>query len=161
MIIDKNGSVFETTCRYIAHQVNCKGVMGGGVALQIAQKYPEVLSEYQSFCKQQTGDKLLGIAQFVPTHDGKTIVNLFGQNSYGSQFLHPKRFTDYQALRSSLLSTVEIIQNIVIRKTQPIYIAIPKYIGCGRGGGSWTEVLKIINDIFGGQDMINCEIWEI
>lgn len=35
----------------IAHQVNCRGKMGSGVALAIKQKYPEVYQKYSEACK--------------------------------------------------------------------------------------------------------------
>lgn len=45
-----NGDLFETTAKYICHQVNCKGKMGSGVAKQIRERYPEVYSAYRLEC---------------------------------------------------------------------------------------------------------------
>ena len=38
MIMEKRGNLLESTEDFIAHQVNCKGVMGAGVAKQIKNK---------------------------------------------------------------------------------------------------------------------------
>lgn len=46
MIIDKKGDVLESGCNVICHQVNEYGVMGGGLAKQIANKYPSVSEDY-------------------------------------------------------------------------------------------------------------------
>ncbi len=43
-IID--GNLFDTKAKIIAHQVNCRGVMGSGVALQIKERYPYVYEMY-------------------------------------------------------------------------------------------------------------------
>ena len=34
-----NGDLFNSTARFIVHQVNCQGKMGSGVALQVKQKF--------------------------------------------------------------------------------------------------------------------------
>ena len=38
MIIDKIGDILHTEADVICHQVNCKGVMGAGLAKQIRKK---------------------------------------------------------------------------------------------------------------------------
>ena len=69
-----NGDLFETTAKYICHQVNCKGKMGSGVAKQIRERYPEVYSAYRLECnlfdEQGLPKSLLGIilpVQAAPT----------------------------------------------------------------------------------------------
>jgi hypothetical protein len=37
------GDLLKSDCQYIAHGVNCQGVMNSGIAKQIRDKYPEVL----------------------------------------------------------------------------------------------------------------------
>jgi O-acetyl-ADP-ribose deacetylase (regulator of RNase III) len=61
-----NGDVLKSGSPIIAHQVNCMGIMGGGVALQVKKKYPEVFNKYLNLV-ESTSDKLalLGTAQFV------------------------------------------------------------------------------------------------
>ena len=45
-----DGDLFTTDARFIVHQVNCKGVMGSGVAKQVRNKYPHVFVEYKKAC---------------------------------------------------------------------------------------------------------------
>ena len=40
MIIDKIGDILHTEADVICHQVNCKGVMGAGLAKQIRNQIP-------------------------------------------------------------------------------------------------------------------------
>ena len=54
MIIDKIGDILHTEADVICHQVNCKGVMGAGLAKQIRN---QLLSEeqyrtYQEICRE-------------------------------------------------------------------------------------------------------------
>ena len=41
------GDLMQATEDIIVHQVNCKGVMGSGVAKQIKANFPEVFNEYR------------------------------------------------------------------------------------------------------------------
>lgn len=40
------GDILTVTHGIIAHQCNCRGVMGAGLALQVRNKYSKVYSEY-------------------------------------------------------------------------------------------------------------------
>lgn len=52
MIIYKDGDILTSTADVICHQVNCKGVMGAGLAKQIKQKYPAVFKLYKKRCDE-------------------------------------------------------------------------------------------------------------
>lgn len=129
-----NGDVTNVECDIILHQVNCKGVMGSGVAMAVRQKYPEVYYAYLNLTGSHLGrtELLLGAVQTVNTHDGKTVANLFSQNNYGYGQLH----TDYEAIKTGLTK----LNNIAKGKT----IALPYKMGSDRGGGSWDVVYGII-----------------
>lgn len=49
MIKIVNRDIILANEQIIAHQVNCKGVMGSGVAKSIKTAYPEVYNEYKKF----------------------------------------------------------------------------------------------------------------
>jgi O-acetyl-ADP-ribose deacetylase (regulator of RNase III) len=48
-----DGDLLDQKTDVIAHQVNCLGVMGAGVALQIKNKWPEVYEGYKNFCHDE------------------------------------------------------------------------------------------------------------
>ena len=52
-----DGDLFTTDARIIAHSVNCRGVMGSGVALQVHQKFPHVFFQYKRFCDERCSNK--------------------------------------------------------------------------------------------------------
>ncbi len=142
-----NGDLFTTKAKYICHQVNCKGRMGSGVARQVRAKYPEVYSAYMYACQEQP--VILGQSQFVPCDDGKMVVNMFTQNSYGYD---GKQYTNYAAFQKCLRAIKEAVPPAET-------IAMPYKIGCGLGGGDWGTVLRLIKEELGATHMV--ELWRL
>lgn len=135
MVKIKKGNILCASENIIAHQVNCQGKMGSGVASAIKTKYPEVYKEYNKLCKSMSPESLLGIYQIVNV-DGKKIINMFSQLNYGYD---GNRYTNYIYFTMCF--------SLVLRKfnnTKNNDIAIPYKIGCYRGGGDWESILKYI-----------------
>ena len=82
------GNLLDAPFQLIAHQVNCKGVMGAGLAKQIRDKYPMVYEKYKDHCQRGA---LLGDYIGCDTPDHHYIMNIFAQDGYGRD----KRYTDY------------------------------------------------------------------
>lgn len=118
----------------ICHQVNCRGVMGAGLAKQVREAYPDLYEEYRKLCKSHAGhtDKLLGGVMFWAIENGNLIANLFGQDGYAFGGVH----TDYNALSNAFA--------LLAQKYPDKTIRIPCRIGCGLGGGDWEKVRQII-----------------
>lgn len=146
-IIILPGSCLDSMAQVIAHQTNCKGVMGAGVARAIRKEYPEITQEYQAECKS---NNMLGKCQLIATRDARYIANLFGQKGFGSGLQ-----TNYDALRSALHSLVEQMQLLKLKS-----VSMPYNIGCGLAGGDWNVVFSILRDTFAGTD-IRLELWDI
>lgn len=45
------GDIFQSDAQVIVNPVNCRGVMGAGLALVFKQKYPEMFAAYVQECK--------------------------------------------------------------------------------------------------------------
>ena len=145
MIKQVVGNTMDAKEGIICHQVNTRAVMGGGLALQIKNKYPNTYKRYVSFCSRYMSSELLGKVLF--TQENKLIANIFGQNDYGCN----KQQTDYKALEEGLNS----VKCVASGEDNPLYtysVAIPYGIGCGLGGGDWNIVYKIIEEIFNDVD---------
>lgn len=146
MIIEKRGNLLESTEGFIAHQVNCKGVMGAGVAKQIKNKIlKDNFQMYKIFCNEHSSDFLLGQVQCIPFADDPTryVVNLFGENVPTGKGLD----TNYDALKHALSDLY------FIAKANHANVAIPAYLGCGLAGGDWNHVYTdLIYSIFGNCD---------
>ena len=150
-IIEKEGDLLESNLDILAHQSNCMGVMGAGIALSIKNKYPKVFSQYKQVTnsykdkKQLMGrclliseeGKIIKLDNRIENNNVKIIANLFGQYSYGKGLQ-----TDYQALKKALLELKKFAQN------NNLSIGIPYGIGCGNAGGDWNIVEGIIEDVF-------------
>lgn len=142
MIIYKNGDILNATENIIAHQANCIGKMGAGLALAIKRKYPKCHNPYVSICNK-LGSNLLGTIQMLEVDSNKYVCNLFGQNE-----IYGKKPTNYRALESSFNLLYDYA------KTNLLTVAIPYKIGCGLGGGDWTIVENIIREIFNDYDIV-------
>ena len=144
-----DGDILQASENILAHQVNCMGVMGGGIAKQIKDKYPSVFDQYSKFFINNKFTAL-GKCQIVKAEDDKYIANLFGQYKFGRD----KQYTDYKALEEALFSLK------VSAKDHNKSIAIPYNVGCGLAGGSWDIVYKIIEDVFSDYD-VTLYRWEV
>lgn len=49
----ENGNIFESTCQTLVNTVNCVGVMGKGLALEMKNKYPLMFQKYKYYCDNQ------------------------------------------------------------------------------------------------------------
>lgn len=151
MIIDKEGSVFDAETEVIAHQVNCMGVMGAGLAKQVKDRYPEVFQTYKKYCNKSNllenenmlemyrRKNVLGTCLLVKTSDGKYIANCFGQYNYGRKFI----FTEDKAFESSVKSMITQMKKLNLSS-----VAIPYKMGAGLANGSWFTNYMIIKESF-------------
>lgn len=151
------GNLLDAKTEIIAHQVNCQGVMGAGVALAIREKWPQVYESYRAICKAAPRpDSLLGMAQIVDIQERRTlpanVANLFGQCGIG----HGSCQTNYPALEKAM-------ENLKKYMTMHglTYVAMPYGIGCGLAGGNWDVVEDIITRTFDADSGINVELWKL
>lgn len=148
MITEYKGNLLDSKADVIAHQTNCAGVMGAGVALQIKE---QLLAEgeylkYVGFCNNTPSKEQLGGMQLLKTKDHRLVANLFGQNRPQSSGIA----TDYDALRKAL--------NALHRwaKYNHYSVAVPGLLGCGLAGGDWKVVRQLLEEIF--SDDVSLEI---
>lgn len=132
-----HGDLLTYPADYIAQQVNCRGVMGAGLAKQIRTAYPELYAHYSELCTKYTPAQLLG-----RTFIHKRVLNIFGQLNYGTN--RTVVYTDYTALQRAFTA---IHQRLPIDKS----IAFPHGFGCGLAHGNWDTVLDLIKTSFPGR----------
>lgn len=141
------GDITKTTKDIIVQQVNCRGLMGAGLALSIMKRYGNVKSEYQKYrlnqLKSLDSDKeLLGNVNYVDVYDGHIIANVFGQVDIRKGYNDNTVYTDKDALLKGILNVKEKAEKLNFS------IAIPTYIGCGLAGGDWGDIKSGIESIF-------------
>lgn len=112
MVKVKIGNILDCEEDIIVHQVNCQGVMGGGLARQLADQYPQLEEEYSYYCEINNNNynKLKGNV-FKIMINGKFIMNMFSQK--------PNFDTDYEAMKTGLIDIREYAEGLNLN------IAIP------------------------------------
>jgi len=123
------GNILDIPEGIICHQVNCQGVMGTGIALQIRRKWPKVYEEYRDVHRR--GQLFLGNITLTQVGPKLFVANLCGQDRYGRD----KRYTDYNAL-ARCMAVLSLLN-------WPIYI--PYGMGCSNAGGDWKVVSSLID----------------
>lgn len=140
MIRYHTGDLLESDCTVIAHGCNCFHTMGSGIARSISDKWPEV---YVADCRSMYGTRdKLGTFTSCQTHGGGPLVyNLYTQFRYGRNAQH----TEYDAIRLALSG----MRSELIARGLLMTCKFGTYrLGCNRGGGDWTVVSSIIDEVF-------------
>ncbi len=138
----------EQKVDFMVHQVNCAGVMGSGIALQIKNACPQHFEDYQNVCNNiPEGKTPLGqsVGTFVKDAEDRIsgfIIGLFGQQAYGND----ERQTNYFAFASALHHFLTRYADICNQCESVLTIGMPKLIGCDRAGGDWEIISKILED---------------
>lgn len=129
MIIE-DSNLLSVTTGVIAHQVNCQGVMGSGVAQQLRSKYPEVYEVFNERTRRSEPSERLGKVDIIPIGRDLTILNIYGQFNYGRD---GKCYTNYKAVEQAFH---HISWAFGLYKEHTT-IHIPYMMGCGLAGGNW------------------------
>lgn len=136
---ETRGNILNVDHGIVCQQVNCRGVMGCGVAKQIRNKWPRVYEVYRRLYERQ--ELKLGYMFLVTVGDDLLVANLCGQDRYGRD----KCYTDYMALGDALqaLSKWRGANYVVTGRPLPVYV--PYKMGCSNAGGNWETVITLVN----------------
>lgn len=157
MINTFKGDLLEEvqTNAVIVHGCNAQGVMGGGFALAVRRKYPQVYAEYEAHHRQY-GFKV-GDIHAVKVNDrvwvpqpgqppvlrNLTIINAITQDQYGTD----RRYVDYEGVAVAFEKiNALMLKTPNVDKPGPVYppLCFP-LIGAGLAGGDWAIIKTIID----------------
>lgn len=147
----------------IAHQVNCQGVMGSGVALGVKRKFPEAYSVYRNRCFKHEGPTsgLLGKVDLVRVRPGLKIANVYAQDFFGGSV--GQRHTDYMALAYGIRLLNEGVKYELEYGDPESFdfptLYVPYLMGCDRGGGNWEPYSAILWGAYDGP-VVACKLPE-
>ena len=119
-IID-NGNIFNSACKTIVNPINCVGVMGKGISLEMKNRFPHMFERYQTLCNKQL--ITVGKLWLYQNEDGSSILN----------FPTKKHWRE-----NSQYEFIETYQEKQIKS-----IAFP-LLGCGNGKLNKDAVLNIM-----------------
>lgn len=136
------GNLLDIEAGIIVHGVNCRGVMGSGVAKALRDKYPKLYPAYRQYVDSYAGglgnsEVLLGKVHWYEPNKELAIANAFTQDAYGKDGL---KYVSYDAVNDAFYR----IGTTALRNNRPIYFPM---IGAGLGGGSWNVIKTIIEDV--------------
>lgn len=142
------GDILRATTDAIVNPVNCLGVMGAGLALQMKHAFPENFVAYQVACKRH---EVYPGYMFIYMRKGDSpprfIINFPTKMSWGEP-----SYMSY--IRSGMSSLAKDIARLHIKS-----VAIPA-LGCGLGGLRWEDVKPIIVATMMRLDHVHTVIYE-
>jgi len=132
----------------IVHGCNAQGVMGGGFALQVKNKYPKAYEGYREFLRRCETDfdmvrteQALGGVMTVGVGKNLHIANAITQDKFGTNSRH----ANYEAIAHAF----ELIALASDKLMLPIHYPM---IGAGLAGGNWNIISTIIEETLIGYD---------
>lgn len=147
MITYHKGDLLDSNCDYIAQQVNLQGFMGGGLARQIAKKYPNVEKIYEDFAKSNT-DLPANYVEAQENENEPIVVNCFTQDE------------NYNTVIDWLEQCFTKLKEEIYNYGVPVCIGILYKYGCGIARGNWADVEKVFKKLFEKDELIELQIWE-
>lgn len=125
MVTYHKGSILESRADAIINTVNCKGVMGAGIAKEVAKRYPHILKDYQA--SVAVGSFTPGTVLWYPTMESKPDwVICFATKD------HWKASSQYRWITIGLSNLVWTFKNLQKSELAISSSAFPA-LGCGLG----------------------------
>ena len=152
----------------IAHSCNTRNIMGGGIARQIKDRYPQAYeADTKAFDTEYDKDgqyvRWLGNfskaeinSKFLPDDKGY-VYNMYTQaNIGGGRQVHYEKF--WQALKrvEQDLYAINVSKHEYDGSPPPV-LGLPYGVSCGLAGGNWGIIKAMIEDIF-SDSPIQCYI---
>jgi O-acetyl-ADP-ribose deacetylase (regulator of RNase III) len=131
MFREAEGNLFELGLPAIGHGVNCRGVMGAGIAKVFRDKYPGMYDDYVAAC---INGNINPGGVLIWREPDVVIFNLATQ-------LNPGADATLEAVKSSVRIAVGHCYYASIQS-----LGLPR-IGCGIGGLNWPDVKKIMEEV--------------
>jgi O-acetyl-ADP-ribose deacetylase (regulator of RNase III) len=124
-------------CRIVAHIVNDKTPnWGGGFALVVRRKWPEIQKDFQDWARLESGHFSLGNARLAFVESDLALFSMVSQHGYGPS---PRPRVRYSGLEKCL----ESLARIALEHQASVHM--PR-IGCGQAGGEWSIVSELIDE---------------
>lgn len=122
-------TVFQAPVQTLVNTVNCDGVMGKGLALEVRRRFSEVFPKYRKMC--QAGKLKVGTLQLVKTPT-RWIINFPTKNHWRAK----SRIAYIERGLKKFASTY--------RRKKITSVAFPP-LGCGSGGLRWEQVRPVMD----------------
>lgn len=131
MIKYVHGNLLESDANVLVNTVNCRGIMGAGIAKQFKQKFPEMFQEYKLACRRdklQCGGDIWSYT-FIEMFELKTILCIATKENW----MFPSKI---EWVERGLQNFVKWADRCAIKTA-----AFPK-LGCNNGKLNWENEVK-------------------
>lgn len=143
MIYWASGDILSAKAEALVNPVNIVGVMGGGLAAQFKEVFPEMYEQYREDCKH----KRLKIGKMHVCHVDLTPVKYVINFPTKDHFKNPSKLS---YIKDGLDDLYNVIKSLKITS-----FAIPK-LGCGLGGLNSADVSQLIIEKFDKDRDLQC-----
>lgn len=128
MIRYVRGNLFDSGAQTLVNPVNCRGVMGKGLAKVFKDRWPEMFRQYQEACKK--AELRIGFPLLFKAED-RQILSVPTKDDW-------KKPSTLEMVEAGLRGIRERYRDWAITS-----IAMPA-LGCGLGGLEWSKVRPLI-----------------
>lgn len=142
------GNLLDSDAEAIVNTVNCVGVMGRGIALQMRNAFPANFRAYEAACKR--GD-------IRPGRVFTTATDELGNPRYVINFptkRHWRGKSRLDDIESGLIALVDEVRRLGIHS-----VALPP-LGCGLGGLDWKDVRPRIEEALATLSDVRATVFE-
>lgn len=119
----------------LGHGVNCKGVMGAGIAPLFKKRFPAMYIQYRDLCDRGTLTPGLVFPYMTNVYTRRWVYNMATQDSPGADATYAWLDSTLRAVR--LHAEVNNVPSV----------ALPR-IGAGIGGLDWLDVKATMSKVF-------------
>ena len=124
-----HGDLFLSSAQTITNPINCRGVMGGGLALEFRQRFPDMFQDYVQRCRR--GDVRTGKPYVWRSPAGQQVLNFPTKDDWRD----PSRL---EYIEQGLRYLVDHCSEM-----ETTSLALPA-LGCGLGGLEWRVVRPVM-----------------
>lgn len=128
------GDILKSESSILVNSVNCKGVMGAGLAKEFKLKFPQMYLNYRDMCMK--GRINIGIIYVYKVKDTNQIIANLPTK------IHWKNGSKLEWIKRGLESLI-----VLIRDSKLNSISIPM-LGCGLGGINEEDFMDLFEETF-------------
>jgi len=142
--LEIHGNIFNSQAQALVNTVNCKGVMGRGIALEFRRRYPNMFIQYKSDCEY---GKYSPGRNYYYKERGTTIINC----AVKDHWRFPSKMSWIESCLNGFMSEYKA------RGIQSVAFPI---MGAKYGKLSPSEVMKLMKQKLSGLTDLEIEIYE-
>lgn len=147
MIEYRDGDLLADESEALVNAVNCVGVMGAGVALAFARRFPENFRAYAAACRRsEAAPGRLFVFETGAEFPPRYLVN----------FPTKRHWRDRSRMEDIVAGMSSLREEVLARAIRSV--ALPA-LGCGLGGLRWPEVRAAIVDGLRGLEGVRVTVY--